>query len=448
MKERSETIDETALSFAKEGGAPVPGLVLVFSVGQALLSPMIAGHEIVLGRGEIRGVELRDSCMSRRHATVAYSRGKWSITDQASRNGSYLNGEKIEGHVETSVDAILRTGETLCLLASDIRPYLEHHVDLKGDYVIGPRMEPVLGQVQRAAQSGVLHVTGETGSGKEIAARHFHKFGPGRDGPFVAVNCAAIPEGVAERLLFGAVRGAYSGADKDVRGYVEEASGGTLFLDEVGELELSVQAKLLRVLETREVLPLGASRPRKVELHLCSATHRDLREAVSAGKFREDLFYRLGRPHVVLPPLRERLEEIPFLIERHLHATDASLVPHATLVEACLLRRWPGNIRELLAEVRDAAYEAQSQKKNVVKVAHLAQDAGLEHVSTESSPPAGGRATLFPGRSEIEQALKESEGKVATAARTLGLHRNQLRRWLEKNELDPRIFSRTPGSEA
>src|SRR5690606_38947214 len=112
------------------------------------------------------------------------------------------------------------------------------------------------------------------------------------------------------RLLFGATKGAYSGADKDARGYVHEASGGTLFLDEVGELPLGVQAKLLRVLETREVLPLGASRPVKVEIGLCSATHRDLREFVAQGKFREDLFYRLGRPHVMLPALRDRREEI------------------------------------------------------------------------------------------------------------------------------------------
>src|SRR5690606_25449221 len=118
---------------------------------------------------------------------------------------------------EFSGDAVLRTGETISLLLGDIRPFLENHVDTKGDYVVGPRLEPILGLVQRAANSGVLHVTGETGAGKEIAARHFHKFGPGRDGPFVAVNCAAIPEGVAERLLFGATKGAYSGADKDAR---------------------------------------------------------------------------------------------------------------------------------------------------------------------------------------------------------------------------------------
>ena len=144
--------------------------------------------------------------------------------------------------------------------------------------------------------------------------RAFHRFGPNRAGPFVAVNCAAIPEGVAERLLFGTQRGAFSGADRDAPGYIREAHGGTLFLDEVGELEASVQAKLLRVLETREILPLGASRPVKVNVGLCAATHHDLRGAVADGRFREGLFFRLGRV-VALPPRAERLEEVPFFVD-------------------------------------------------------------------------------------------------------------------------------------
>lgn len=442
MNQPSETIDETALSLAQDDGAPQPGMVLVFSSGQPLLGPMLADGEMILGRGEFRGVELRDRSMSRRHATVRHQDGTWTITDEASRNGSYLNGERISGSTQTTENAVLRTGETVVLLLSDIRPFLEHHIDLTEEYIVGPRMAPLLAQVLRAANSGVLHVTGETGAGKEIAAKHFHRFGPGRDGSFVAVNCAAIPEGVAERLLFGATKGAYSGADKEVSGYVQEANGGTLFLDEVGELDLNVQAKLLRVLETREVLPLGASRPKRVELHLCSATHRDLRESVAVGKFREDLFYRLGRPHVSLPPLRERIEEIPFLVERHLQATSPELIAHATLIEACLLRRWPGNVRELLAEVRDAAFEAQADNKSVVRVNHLADDAGSEYVATESSrQSSSSRPSSLPERGDIEQALAECEGRVATAARTLGIHRNQLRRWLEKNEVDPKQFS-------
>lgn len=445
MKAHSQTATETAFSRAVEEQASEPGLVIVFSSGHALLCPIAQAGELVLGRGEIRGVELRDSCMSRRHVTVSYRRGKWTVTDQASRNGSFLDGERIEGSVEVEKESVLRTGETVSLLLHDVRPFLEHHIDLKGDYIVGPRLAPVLGQVRRAANNGAVHITGETGSGKEIAAKHFHRFGPGRDGPFVAVNCAAIPEGVAERLLFGATKGAYSGADKDAHGYVHEASGGTLFLDEVGELPLGVQAKLLRVLETREVLPLGASRPVKVEIGLCSATHRDLREFVAQGKFREDLFYRLGRPHVMLPALRDRREEIPFLIERHLHATSPDLVPHATLVEACMLRHWPGNVRELLAEVRDAAFNAQAQGKNTVRAFNLAEDAGLEHPSTESSSAPASHSSPLPSDHEIEGALVASQGKVATAARALKIHRNQLRRWLEKNGIDPKQFGLPKG---
>lgn len=442
MNQPSETIDETALSRTQQESAPVPGLVLVFSSGEPLLGAISATEgEIVLGRGELRGVELRDSCMSRKHATVIFESGTFTVVDQGSRNGTFVAGNRVEGSVTFAGEGVIRTGETIALALADIRPFLDHHVDVKEEYVVGPRLAPVLQQVQRAANSGVLHVTGETGAGKEIAARHFHRFSPGRDGPFVAVNCAAIPEGVAERLLFGATKGAYSGADADARGYVQEASGGTLFLDEVGELDLGVQAKLLRVLETHEVLPLGASRPRRVDIRLCSATHKDLRESVSAGKFREDLFYRLGRPRVSMPPLRERIEEVPFLIERLLRQIDKGLLAHATLIEACMLRRWPGNVRELLSEVKDAAFEAQAQGKSVVRGSHLASDAGLDYVAHDSQRSPASRPNQLPAREVIEKALAESDGKVATAARELGVHRNQLRRWLEKNEVDPKQFA-------
>jgi transcriptional regulator with PAS, ATPase and Fis domain len=152
-----------------------------------------------------------------------------------------------------------------------------------------------------ARDSRTLLVVGPTGAGKELAARHFHRAGPRPQGPFVAVNCATIPAGLAERVLFGAVRGAYSGADSNADGYVHAADGGVLFLDELGELELTVQAKLLRFLETREVYAVGATRPRTVDVRVCSATHRDLRAMAGRREFREDLYFRLGRPQVALP---------------------------------------------------------------------------------------------------------------------------------------------------
>src|SRR5262249_55632284 len=160
---------------------------------------------------------------------------------------------------------------TLFLLCADLRPFVRARVEVLHDLVVGPRLRRVWDEI--AAQRANLHLTGETGAGKELAARHFHRSGPTPDGPFVAVNCATIPAAIAERLLFGARRGAYSGADSDSEGYLQAADGGTLFLDEVAELEAPVQAKLLRVLETREVLPLGATRPKKLDLRVCSATH-------------------------------------------------------------------------------------------------------------------------------------------------------------------------------
>src|SRR5262249_47131898 len=195
--------------------------------------------------------------------------------------------------------------------------------------------------------------------------------GASAGGPLVAVNCATIPEALAERLLFGARKGAFSGADADSDGYIQEADGGTLFLDEVAELSLAVQAKLLRVLETREVLPLGASKPRKIELRFCSATHRDLRAHVAAGKLREDLYFRIATPRVTVPPLRERPEEIPWLLQAEVSRIAPSLALHVSVVETCLLRGWPGNVREILAEIRSAAQTALSAESQRLEARHL-----------------------------------------------------------------------------
>jgi transcriptional regulator with PAS, ATPase and Fis domain len=201
----------------------------------------------------------------------------------------------------------------------------------------------------------------------------------------VTVNCATIPKDLAERLLFGTVKGAYSGATSDAEGYLQAAHRGTLFLDEVAELEPGIQAKLLRVLETREVVPLGGTRPHPVDIGLCTATLRDLRDAVASGGFREDLYYRIGRPEVHLPPLRERPEEIPFLVEQAARSSGSKA--GAPLVEACLLRPWPGNIRELSTEVRAAAALAVAEGSDLVEPRHLAPQAGQRILSQR--PPQG-----------------------------------------------------------
>jgi DNA-binding NtrC family response regulator len=259
----------------------------------------------------------------------------------------------------------------------------------------------------------------------------------------VAVNCATIPEGIAERLLFGARRGAFSGATADADGYLQAADGGTLFLDELADLDSAVQPKLLRVLETREVTPLGAARGRTVDLGICAATLREIPAEVAAGKFREDLYYRMGRPAVRLPPLHERREEIPFLIRFALDAVSPELAPDVLLVEACLVRPWPGNVRELLGEVRRAGHTAREKGSSRVERLDLGTAAGLALGAAPPPAPApapGAGAGGEPTREQIEETLRRAQGNVTRAAQELGMHRNQLRRWLARHALDPRRF--------
>jgi transcriptional regulator with GAF, ATPase, and Fis domain len=285
-------------------------------------------------------------------------------------------------------------------------------------------------------------------------AQAFHRAGPRAARPLVPVNCAAIPHALAERLLFGARRGAYSGADADAIGYLQEADGGTLFLDEVAELDLQVQAKLLRVLESKEIMPLGASKPRTVDFALCSATSKDLRALVAAGTWREDLYFRIARPAVTLPALRDRPEEIPALIAHEL----ARLPPpapgaHISFVEQCLLRPWPGNARELLAEVRAAA-QAPRGGGHRLTARHLAETAGsvfsaaaldvpAAPPSRDTSPPDPPQKRMpridVAWRQRIEDALRANGGNITAAARALGLHRNQMRRLLERHGITPAV---------
>ena len=383
-----------------------------------------------LGRDEVGGEPLDDERMSRRHAHVAYDGTRWTITDHDSRNGTFVDGQRLEGSRTFDAPRVVRVGHTLLAPLPDVRAILGSDVRRAGDAVVGPRSARAWDEIERAGRSGdTLLVVGESGVGKELAARAFHAAaGPG-SAPFVAVNCAAIPEGLAERLLFGARRGAFSGATADADGYVQAADGGTLFLDEVADLDPAVQAKLLRVLEVKEVTPLGAPRPVSVRIRVCSAT-RDLRAAVAGGRFREDLYFRVGRPEVSLAPLRERVEEIAWLVADAVDRTQPGARAHATLVEACMARRWPGNVRELVAEVRRATQAAASaEEREGVGARFLDERAGLG-IATDDAGDA--ERIAAPDHAEIERVLGEHGGNVTRAAKALGMHRNQLRRWIAK----------------
>lgn len=448
-----ETFDTTVddLERARRSGEAEarPGLLLLYTGARPMLQPVQLGDDGAIELG--RALLVDDERVSRRHARVARRGERWSISDLESRNGTFLEGARVRGEVTSDAARVLRVGGSLFTFVEDLSRF-EAGVASRGTALVGPRLRAAYAAIERAAMFGdTLFIRGESGSGKELAARVFHELGGRAVEPFVAVNCAAIPEGLAERLLFGAKKGAYSGALADAVGHIEAANGGTLFLDEVAELDLAVQAKLLRVLEQKEVLVLGDSSPRRVSFRLCSATHRDLRALVAAGRFREDLYFRIGKPEVLLPPLRERVEEIPWHVAAVLDRVSSGLSAHVALVESCLLRHWPGNVRELSVELRQAAQGALAAARRTVELQDLAPSAGLGFGATGAgggasagfgsgaSAPAEAGAEggprergVLPDAEVIQAALAAEGGNVTRAARRLGLHRNQLRRWLEK----------------
>jgi DNA-binding NtrC family response regulator len=336
---------------------------------------------------------------------------------------------------------VVRIGRTVMIPVGDFRPYEPGGIVVRDAVVMGPALQRLRERIALIAQSGAnLLVLGESGAGKELCAEAFHAAsagGPAR--PFIAVNCATIQKELAERILFGARRGAYTGAT-DVIGLVQAADGGTLFLDEIAELDLGVQAKLLRVLETKRVTPLGAVNPVPVSVRVCAATHKDLRVEVTEGRFRGDLYFRVGRPEVRLPPLRQRREEIPWLVERALASAPiggAKLTACAELVEAAMLRPWPGNVRELLSEARIAALSAMADRRTCLAATDLDDEAGCALEPSDEDPRPEAPA---PDAGAMEAALRAEQGNVARAAARLGVARSRVRRFVERQGIDVRAL--------
>ena len=461
-----EHVEPKTLSYSEPGvdrkEGQISGLVVVLAGGAPAASPvpLVAG-QIELGRdaGRVGMCKLDDERVSRQHARVELDGGRWRVTDLGSHNGTFADGERMPPRTSRSFHRVLRVGETLLVPCPDVRPFEKAAVRVIGGFVRGPTMQAIIAEVERIAQvNTALHVHGETGTGKEGVVGAFHHASSRATRPMVPVNCAAIPPGLAERLLFGAKRGAYSGADADAAGYVQEADGSTLFLDEIAELDLQVQATLLRVLEYKEVLPVGGTRPRKVELALCTATNKDLRALVAEGKMRQDLYFRIATPSVRLPPLRDRPEEIPALIVGSLERLSPTLSPHVLLVEQCLLRPWPGNVRELLSDLRIAGQAAAAEGERVM-AHHLAPTAGCafgegrpapRSRSPEEPRPADPRRPRLSRKDEalrqrIVEGLCTERGNITATARKLGLYRTQLRRLMTHHDLTVESASRAPG---
>ena len=280
---------------------------------------------------------------------------------------------------------------------------------------------------------------GESGTGKEVVARFIHAASPRRRGPFIAINCAALPEALLESELFGFERGAFTGAQHLKPGQIELASGGVLFLDEVTEMSLTAQAKVLRVLQEREFLRLGGTRPIKVNVRVIAATNRDLRSAVAQGRFREDLYYRINVFDIYMPPLRERGRDILLLahgaLEEFARANRCPPVQLTSGAEDALLNyAWPGNVRELRNVLERAAIVCEGP---VVDAEHLSL------AVRQDIPPLDGTDLGAIERQAIAVVLGEVGGNKARAAKRLGISRTQLYSRLRKHGLNGAVGAQT-----
>jgi DNA-binding NtrC family response regulator len=383
-------------------------LVVHEPAGTALVK--LEARRTSIGRDDGNDIVLSDRYVSLRHCEVEESMGQYHVRDLGSRNGTHLNGAPIREGI-LGPGAQLSVGRTLLLcvespvgrgpfagpsgLVGQSAAMLKVEADLAR---FGPRAAPVL-------------VEGETGTGKELAARALHELSARRQGPFVALNCGALPTDLAMSELFGHERGSFTGAVTEHRGAFEQAARGTLFLDEVGELDPRVQAALLRTLETGRVRRAGGVEERAVDVRLVAATNRDLDRAVEAGLFRLDLFHRLAVLRVRMPPLRERLSDLPDLARSLLAAEGSGSRLREDAIEVLMRHRWPGNVREL---------------KNVLERA-CALSQGMEITAEDLRFEPVGAQALDADAGLLLAMVTHHGGSIAAAARALGIPRTTLR---------------------
>ena len=394
------------------------------------------GGAVSLGSHPAADFPLSDRAMSRFHCEIRLEEGVPLIRDLGSRNGTYLD------HLAIHV-APLKPGAAISLGRSTLR------FELTGDSIAVPISDrrsfglAIGGSVAMrrvfAALESVAHndapvlLQGETGTGKGVVAESIHLESNRASGPFVVVDCGALPANLIESELFGHVRGAFTGADGDHVGAFERANGGTIFLDEIAELELRLQPRLLGVLERKEIQPVGSSERRALDVRLISATNRNLRKAVNTKDFRSDLYYRLAVFEVRLPALRERLDDIPILVSGMLRDTLNSAEQLRWLEEPDFLTRlqrqhWPGNVREL--------------RNTIERARLLGEPSPMPHTDTDSVPPpidpsvplrtARQKWVHYFERRYLSSLLAAHDNNVTAAARACGVDRMHLYRLLRR----------------
>lgn len=434
-----------------------PGLILLYADGWEALPAAwpLNPDRTTIGRDPTADVHLPVHAVSRLHAEIVRQGGRWLVRDLGSRNGTLVDGCLVREAALREMDE-LRVGDAILqFVGGSIPAFACHRIDgqpasppaqptpdlAHSGLVGGHQMALVREAIAKIARTNLsVLVRGESGTGKEVVARELHRLS-GREGDFCAINCAALPANLIESELFGYKRGAFSGAERDKLGLLRAAHRGTLLLDEIGDMPVAAQAKLLRVLQTREVVPLGAVAPEPVDVRVISATHRDLEQLQSDGFFRRDLYARIDEFEIELVPLRERKEDLFMLLRTFLSRSGrGDLTPSFSFMTALIQHDWPYNVRELEACAKRAVALSDGP---VLEERHLPPKvrqsmASYGQALAASQPP--GEASVPPTREQLIELLRVHRGNVAAVARDLGKARMQVHRWLKRFQLDLDTF--------
>lgn len=403
---------------------------------------------ILVGTHENNDIVLKDDTVSRYHLEIQVRSNGLHIQDQSTTNGTFYGDAQV-GSMKISNVARLRLGkkthvELAPVEASvELGPYGKDHFGK----VIGTSqaMQELFALLSRVAPTdATLLLEGETGTGKEIVSEAVHQHSQRAGGPFVVVDCGAIPPTLIGSELFGHIKGAFTGASVDKPGLIKSADGGTLFLDEIGELSLELQPQLLRVLEKREIRHVGDTRSQKVDIRVIAATHRNLLEMVKEGSFREDLYYRLAVVRAVLPPLRARQQDIALLANRFADEFTSSYSLSPSIIEAMSGHAWQGNVRELrnvveralsLRDVDGAANPAQilgtAANQTPVDIPSAAAGGSSDVLGLPFKEAKGQLVEAFE-RDYLEQLLTKHKGNISQAANEAGIDRNYIHRLVKK----------------